>query len=116
MVSLRGQIVECKPEEFDDLVPGLFADRLGISPGPFVGRRSDGQGLIEKYHILDGAYVAPPDGATGQTMVIELGGTVSGPDGSLEHGSSFPGKIVVTITNAHWSNVSGLGVGVGFYM
>lgn len=72
--------------------------------------------LVEKYHLLNAAYVAPGDESTRQSMVIELGGRVSGLDGALEHRSTFPDMVAVEITHAHWSNVSGLGIGVGFYM
>jgi hypothetical protein len=113
---LRGIRVICSPDEFDSEVPSIFAAHLGEAGAKASFKRTSMYSLVEKYHLLDAAYVAPADETTRQSMVIELGGRVSGIDGPLEHGSSFPDTVAVEITCAHWSNVSGLGIGVGFYM
>ena len=109
--------VVCRPDEFDLQIPSLYAGHLpSVAWGSSFNQRERYSGLVEKYHILDVAYIAARDEATNQNMMLELGGRVSGLDGSLEHGQPFPETVVVTITHAHWANVSGLGVGVGFYM
>jgi hypothetical protein len=113
---LRGIRVICSPDEFDGEVPSIFAAHLGDAGIKSSFKRTSMYSLVQKYHLLDAAYVAPMDEATRQSMVIELGGRVSGMDGPLEHGSTFPDTVAVEITHAHWSNVSGLGIGVGFYM
>jgi hypothetical protein len=67
--------------------------------------------------LLDESYQAPSDSVTGQYMVIELGGRISAEDGSpIPRGGRFPELVTVTVEQAHWANVSGLGVGVPFYM
>jgi hypothetical protein len=114
--ALREIRVVCSPDEFDREVPSVFAALLGEAGAKFSFKRTSWHSLVEKYHLLDAAYVAPMDDATRQFVVIELGGRVSGLDGPLEHGSPFPDTVAVEITHAHWSNVSGLGIGVGFYM
>ncbi len=113
---LRGIRVICSPDEFDSEVPSIFAAHLGEAGAKSSFKRTSMYSLVEKYHLLDAAYVGPMDETTDQSMVIEVGGRVSGPEGPLEHGSSFPHTVAVEITHAHWSNVSGLGIGVGFYM
>ena len=121
VLPLVGVEVVCSPIEFDAQVKVLFSRYLPDLPAsPVLGNRVGPiwrrpTGLVEKYHLLDGAYVAPPDDATQQTMVIELGGHVSGSEGRLERGAPFPEIVVVTITHAHWANVAGLGIAVGFY-
>jgi hypothetical protein len=117
VMSLQGARVTCSPDHFDLQMPALFTQHLpDISWDSRSSINKGAYGLVEKYHLLDGAYVAPADAATHQAMVIELCGQVSGLDGSLEHRQPFPDTVVVTITHAHWSNVSGLGIGAGFYM
>jgi hypothetical protein len=109
--------VTCEPDRFCDEIRSVLSARLPGTTWPEWHFQGLGrEGLIEKYHLLDGAYTAPVDAATKQPMVIELGGEVSGSDAPLNHGDPFPERITVRITHAHWANVAGLGVGVGFYM
>jgi hypothetical protein len=113
---LVGVAVTCRADDFSARLRDVLVDRLPGTTWPEShfdrpGRR----GLVERYQLLDGAYTAPFDAATRQAMVIELGGRVSGADRPLNHGEPFPDRITVTISHAHWCNVSGLGVGVGFY-
>jgi hypothetical protein len=112
--ALAGERLTCERDRFTEALNATLARRLpGIQwPAPHL----PDDGLVEKYHLLDGAYPAPADPATGQAMLIELGGGVAAPDGPLGDGEPLPRTIVVTIDHAHWCNVSGLGVGVGFYM
>jgi hypothetical protein len=116
VAALAGAELTCEPGQFGARLRRVLIDRLPSTTWPqqyFDQVRR--VGLIEKYHLLDGSYVAPPDAATGQPMVLELGGRVAAGDRLSSHGECFPHMITVTITNAHWANVSGLGVGVGFY-
>ena len=67
--------------------------------------------------LLDVSYQAPSDPVSGQDMVIELGGRILAQDGSpIPPGGRFPELVTVTVEQAHWVNVSGLKVGVPFYM
>jgi hypothetical protein len=114
---LQGIQVICSPNEFDLQVPSLYAEHLPtFNWDSRLNRKDEFSGLVEKYHLLDVAYVASSDTATNQTMMLELGGVVSALDGPLEFRQPFPETVVVTITHPHWANVSGLGIGVGFYM
>jgi hypothetical protein len=116
VIPLQGVQVICRPDDFDLQIPSLYAEHLpSVNWFPSFNQKDGFTGLIEKYHLLDVAYVGAFDAATKQTMMLELGGRVSGLDGALEHRQTFPETVVVTITHAHWANVSGLGIGVGFY-
>jgi hypothetical protein len=117
VMALRGVEVRCEPRQFGPRLRDQLTERLpGTSWSKWPFERSPEQGLVEKYHILDGTYPAPMDNATKQSMVIELGGDVEGLDGPLDYGDPFPDQVIVKITHAHWANVSGLAIGVGFYM
>lgn len=68
---LEGVQVVCSPEEFDLHVPELCAKYLpSVSWGSGVSREKF-SGLVEKYHLLDVAYIAPRDTTTGQNMMLE---------------------------------------------
>jgi hypothetical protein len=115
--ALVGAELECEPDMFGDRLRALLAERLPGTDWPqswFAGRGRDG--LVERYHLLDTAFPAPADAATGQPMVLELGGGVAAVAGTLADGEPFPARVLVTVSHAHWCNVSGLGIGVGFYM
>jgi len=115
VLPLQGVQVVCSPDDFDLEVPSLHANHLPtVVWNSIFNRKDEFSGLVEKYHLLDVAFVAPWDTGTEQTMMLELGGQVSGPDGPLEFHQPIPETVVVTITHAHWANVSGLGIGVGF--
>lgn len=114
---LIGSEITCEPARFCALLRALLEERLPGTTWPERFVADPRHGLVEKYHLLDGAFVAPMDEATRQRMVLELGGRVSGLDGRpLDDGEPFTGRITVTIEHAHWANVSGLAVGTGFYM
>lgn len=114
---LANASVRCGPAQFCAAVRSLLVARLQGTSWPerwFAGLSSEG--LIEKYQLVDASYPAPMDPATNQRMVIELGGRIAGDDGPLAPGDPLPERVAVTISQAHWSNVSGLGLGVGFYL
>ena len=163
---LLGPTITCPPSEFGprlrevlvEWLPGTEWQERHFLPHPNapVGHFSrcaacghpidNRNGLVEKYHILDGGWVAPADAATGQTMVLELGGHVANIDGTpaierriklrADDGGvrdptpaeraemeprwalqdPFTPVVEVTVRSAHWTNVAGVRVGVGFYM
>jgi len=125
-------------------LPGTGWHEMDFRPDG-VGWRNKRMGLIQKGHILDGHWSAPDDEATRQFMELELGGSVRnisgpshadtlrvrGPDGQMHPATAeelerfgpasevldpFTPTVRVTIKSAHWTNLSGLRVGVGFYM
>jgi hypothetical protein len=113
--SLRGVRLTCRPDEFNSRILQTLRMCLPGTTWPSYGDRGT-RGLVEKYMLLDGSYQAPSDPVTGQDMVIELYGRLLGQDGSSVPRGRFPELISVTIEEAHWANVSGLSVGVPFYM
>jgi hypothetical protein len=116
VVPLRGVRLTCRPGEFNNRIRQTLQQCLPGTSWPSYGDRGT-RGLVQKYMLLDGSYQAPPVPATGQNMVIELGGRICSHDGtSIPWESRFPELVTVILEQAHWANVSGLRVGVPFYM
>jgi hypothetical protein len=133
VLPLVGVEVQCEADGFGDRITEVLTECLPGTrwrgPGFFERveaealRREDArdealrrQGIIEKYRVLDAVYPAPMDTATGQTMVIELAGEITGAAGEVDYGTPLPKSITVRVTHAHWANVSGIGAGVGIYL
>lgn len=116
VVPLRGVRLTCRPDEFSRRIRRTFQKCLPGITWPSFGDRGT-RGLVGKYMLLDVSYQAPSDPVSGQDMVIELGGRILAQDGSpIPPGGRFPELVTVTVEQAHWVNVSGLKVGVPFYM
>jgi hypothetical protein len=108
--ALVGLNISCRVEAFNEALDDALARRLTDTTWRTRG------GLIEKYWLLDGSYTAPQDSITGQPMELALAGDVLLPGTQREHGQRFGDHIQVRVSAATWTNVSGLGFGVGFYM
>jgi hypothetical protein len=116
VVPLRGVRLTCRPDEFSRRIRRTFQKCLPGITWPSFGEGGT-RGLVGKYMLLDVSYQAPSDPVSGQDMVIELGGRILAQDGSsIPPGGRFPDLVTVTVEQAHWVNVSGLKVGVPFYM
>jgi hypothetical protein len=113
--ALEGATFTCAPDQFEDRLEALLVERLPPTTWHISSRRHAG-GLVEKYGLLDGTYVAPPDDAVGQTMMLDLAGTATTPGTAWTHGMRFAELVEITIEHATWTNVGRLGVGSEFYL
>lgn len=114
--ALIGTTFQCTPEDFHAQLDDVLTARLPGTRWETGRMHRYGSELLEKYWLLDGCYAASPDGATGQLMVLALSGTVRTPGAEWRPGACWDGEIEVELLTATWSNVGGVGFGLGFYL
>ena len=114
--ALVGRTFRCSQDDYHAQLDALLTASL---PGMRweTGRMSrGGPELVKKYGLLDGWYAAGPDPATGQLMVLVLSGHARRPGTEWRPGDDWTSPMEFDILSATWSNVGGLGFGLGFYM